>query len=70
VNETLERLVRGQVASGRLPELIDLGELAQGLHDLCRRSVHAPAEEQVEWGACIVLEDGGFYGEARQVRWG
>ena len=40
------------------PRSIDLWELEDDLGELRRRSLEVPPEEQVEWGACIVLQDG------------
>jgi hypothetical protein len=53
----LRRLVHGQLASHQLPPTLPLCDLEAEFGAL-RRNVQAlTAQQQVEWGSCIVLQD-------------
>lgn len=56
MDDTLQQLVQGQLASHQLPRAIDVWDLKDSLDDLRRQSLQAPAAQQVEWGSCIVVQ--------------
>lgn len=52
----LERLCQGQVTAGQLPAALEVWRLEAGFDELRRRA----AAHGVEWGSCIIWEDGGL----------
>lgn len=56
MQEVLRQLVQGQLASHQLPHTLNVWALEKDFGALRRRSLDVPAEEQVEWGGCIVLQ--------------
>ncbi len=57
VDLTFLQLVQGQLASHQLPSAIDIWDLENVLDDLRRRSLKVPPAQQIEWGACLVLQE-------------
>ncbi len=53
----LWQLVQGQLRSHQLPRTLHVWDLEQPLGCLRTKSLGVPAEQQVEWGGCLVLQE-------------